>query len=113
MFLKLTNKDPQFKKDGKKRVYQKIRKIALKNLKGSSIEESSKEVNERVEYGHLEMDCVVGKKDSAEVLLVLSKQKIREEITYKLSNKTQESVINTIDELKKGIEENLEKILKR
>ena len=62
VFLKLTNKDLPVKKDGKKRIYQKVRKVALKNLKGSSIEERPKEANERLEYGHWEMDCVVGKK---------------------------------------------------
>jgi len=32
------------KKDGKKRIYQRVKKIALKNLKGSSIEESRKKL---------------------------------------------------------------------
>jgi len=32
-----------------------------KNLRGSSIEERPKEANERMKYGHWEMDCVVGK----------------------------------------------------
>ena len=101
VFLKLTNKDLPVKKDGKKRIYQKVRKVALKNLKGSSIEERPKEANERLEYGHWEMDCVVGKKESAAVLLVLSERKTREEIIFKLPNKTQKSVINAIDELEK------------
>jgi IS30 family transposase len=102
VFLKLTNKDLPVKKDGKKRIYQKVRKkLSLKNLKGSSIDERPQEINERLEYGHWEMDCVVGKKDSAAVLLVLSERKTREEIIFKLPSKTQESVINAIDELEK------------
>jgi len=60
--LRLTNKYLPVKKDGKKRIYQRVKKIALKNLKGSSIEERPKEVNDRKEYGHWEMDCVVGRK---------------------------------------------------
>jgi len=67
-------------------------KKALKNLKGSSIEERPKEVNDRKEYGHWEMDCV---------LLVLSERKTREEIILKLPDKTQESVIKAIDELER------------
>jgi len=66
---------------------KKVKKIALKNLKGSSIEERPKEVNDRKEYGHWEMDCVVGRKNSAAVLLVLSERKTREEIILKLPDK--------------------------
>jgi len=100
VFLKLTNKDLPVKKDGKKRIYQKVRKrVALKNLKGCSIEERPKEVDDRLEYGHWEMDCVVGKKESHAVLLVLSERKTREEIIFKIPNKTQDSVIGVIDEL--------------
>ncbi len=101
VFLRLTNKYLPVKKDGKKRIYQRVKKIALKNLKGSSIEERPKEVNDRKEYGHWEMDCVVGRKNSAAVLLVLSERKTREEIILKLPDKTQESVIKAIDELER------------
>jgi len=100
VFLKLTNKELPVKKDGLKRIYQKVRrKIALKSLRGCSIEERPQDANDREEYGHWEMDCVVGKKESQSVLLVLSERKTREEIIFKLPNKTQESVINAIDEL--------------
>ncbi|NLX64222.1 MAG: IS30 family transposase [Clostridiaceae bacterium] len=99
VFLKLTNKELPVKKDGKKRIYQKVKKIALKNIKGRSIEERPQEVEDRVEYGHWEMDCVVGKKENQEVLLVLSERKTREEIIFKIPNKTQDSVIKAIDEL--------------
>jgi len=93
VFLRLTNKYLPVKKDGKKRIYQRVKKIALKNLKGSSIEERPKEVNDRKEYGHWEMDCVVGRKKS--------ERKTREEIILKLPDKTQESVIKAIDELER------------
>jgi len=99
VFLRLTNKDLPVKKDGKKRIYQKIKRVAHKNLKGCSIEERPQEADERVEYGHWEMDCVVGKKENQEVLLVLSERKTREEIILKMPNKTQESVIRAIDVL--------------
>jgi IS30 family transposase len=100
VFLKLTNKDLPVKKDGKKRIYQRVNKrVSLKNIKGSSIEERPQEAEERREYGHWEMDCVVGRKESQAVLLVLSERKTREEIIIKIADKTQESVINAIDAL--------------
>ena len=99
VFLKLTNKDLPVKKEGKKRDYKKI-KIPYKNLKGKSIEERQPEVENRKEYGHWEMDCVVGKREGkGAVLLVLSERSIREEIIIKMPAKTQESVIAALDRL--------------
>jgi transposase, IS30 family len=101
VFLKLTNKDLPVKKEAKKRNYKKV-KIPHKNLKGTSIEERPSEVDNREEYGHWEMDCVVGKRDGGgAVLLVLSERSIREEIIIKMPAKTQESVIASLDYLER------------
>jgi len=101
VFLTLTNKDLQVKREGKKRNYKKI-KIAHKNLKGTSIEERPSEIDKREEYGHWEMDCVVGKREgSGAVLLVLSERSRREEIIIKMPSKTQESVVASLDRLER------------
>ena len=101
VFLNLTNKDLPVKKDGKKRDYKKI-KIPHKNLKGTSIEERPPEIDNRGEYGHWEMDCVVGKRDGGgAVLLVLSERSRREEIIVKMAGKTQESVLEVLDKLER------------
>lgn len=61
-------------KKEKKRDYKKV-KIPHKNLKGTSIEERTAEVDNREDYGHWEMDCVVGKREGrGAVLLVLSER---------------------------------------
>jgi len=99
VFLNLTNKDLPTKREKKKRGYKKV-KIAHKNLKGTSIEERPAEVEERKEYGHWEMDCVVGKREGkGAVLLVLSERSLREEIIIKIPRKTQEAVIAALDKL--------------
>lgn len=101
VFLNLTNKDLPVKREGKKRDYKKI-KIPHKNLKGTSIEERPAEVESRKEYGHWEMDCVVGKREgSGAVLLVLSERSRREEIIIKMPGKTQESVVASLDRLER------------
>lgn len=100
VFAKLSNKDLPIKKD-EKRPYRKVR-IAHKNLKGTNIEERPKDIEERKEYGHWEMDCVVGKQGGSGVaLLVLTERKTRQEIMIKLSRKTQEEVEKAIDKLEK------------
>ena len=99
VFLSLTNKDLPVKKEVKKRNYKKV-KIAHKNLKGTSIEERPESIEKREENGHWEMDCVVGNHGgSGAVLLVLSERRTREEIIFKMPNKTQESVKKIIDKL--------------
>lgn len=101
VFANITNKDLPVKKYKKKGNYHKV-KIAHKNLKGTSIEERPKEIETRQEYGHWEMDCVVGKQGgSGAVLLVLSERKSRQEIIIKIPSKTQEFVVKAIDALEK------------
>jgi len=101
VFLTLTNIDLPVKRGGKKRDYKKV-KIAHKNLKGTSIEERPLEVENREEYGHWEMDCVVGKREGGgAVLLVLSERSRREEIIIKMPDKTQESVVGSLDRLER------------
>lgn len=101
VFANITNKDLPVKKDKKKSSYRRV-KIAHKNLKGTSIEERPDEVENREEYGHWEMDCVVGNHGgSGAALLVLSERQLREEIIYKMQDKTQESVVKVLDSLEK------------
>ena len=101
VFLRLTNKDLPVKRDKKKGSYKKV-KIAHKNLKGTSIEDRDETIENREEYGHWEMDCVVGNQGgSGAVLLVLSERKSREEIIFKMPDKTQDSVKKMLDALER------------
>lgn len=98
-FLNLTNKHLPNKKDAKKRGYKPVRRVALNNLKGRNIEERPEAVNRREEYGHWEMDSVVGSTKAC--LLVLTERKHREEIIIKLAAKTQACVIAAINALER------------
>ena len=111
-FLNITNKDLPVKKDGKKRRYNKVRKVALNNTKGRSIEERPAEIETREEQGHWEMDCVVGKQGTQAALLVLTERTSRQELIFKLPSKTQENVINTINELEIQHQEDFIRIFK-
>jgi len=109
-FLNLTNKDLPTKRNTKKRKYKPIRKIALNNATGRSIVERPLEVETRNEYGHWEMDCVVGKGKAC--LLVLTERKHREELIIKLSAKTQACVLDAINTLEKRYKSNFPKTFK-
>lgn len=88
------------KKEGKKRKYKKTRP-AYNNLKETSISERPKEVDERVEIGHWEMDTVVGKKGSKTVLLVINERATRKELIFKMPSKSQAAVVGTLDKLER------------
>lgn len=102
LFPNLTNKHLPVKKNGKKRNYDKIRS-AINNSKGTSISERSSEIGRRKEYGHWEMDTVVGKKGTNSVLLVLSERKFRQEIIFKIKSKSQYCVVRALDKLERKI----------
>jgi IS30 family transposase len=100
LFLNISNKNLPVKKDGKKRSYKHIRQ-AYNNVNGTSISERPLEIESREEYGHWEMDTVVGKAGTKVALLVLSERKTREEIIFKIASKSQEEVICCLNRLER------------
>lgn len=102
LFPNLSNKHLPVKKNNKKRNYDKVR-TAINNSKGTSISERSKAIDTRDEYGHWEMDTVVGKQKTSTVLLVLSERKTRQEMIFKMKSKSQNCVVNELDKLERKI----------
>ena len=100
LFPNLSNKHLPVKKETKKRNYDKVR-TATNNKKGISISQRNEEIESREEYGHWEMDTVVGKKGTNAVLLVLTERKTRQEIIRKIKSKSQYCVVKEIDKLER------------
>ena len=112
IFLKLTNKNLPVKKN-EKRQYKRIR-VQKRTSAGTSIEKRPEEINTREEFGHWEMDTVVGKQGvSKKSFLVLTERKTREEIVYLLKNHTAKQVVIALNRIEKQIgTENFRKIFK-
>lgn len=102
LFPTLSSKDLPVKKAGKKRNYHHIRK-AVTNTKGTSISDRPENIDTRGEYGHWEMDTVVGKQGTKTVLLVLTERKTRQEMIFKMASKSQECVVKTLDKLERKL----------
>ena len=101
IFLKLTNKDLPVKKN-KKRKYKKVRKQQKRAAAGDSIEKRPEEIGQREEFGHWEMDSVIGQRGVPKnVLLVLTERKTRDEIIFKLPDHTDEAVVAALDRLER------------
>lgn len=112
LFLNLTNKHLWVKRNGYRRKYKKVNKIALNNTKSRSIEERPEEVNNRETKGHWEMDCVVSGRGSKAVLLVLTERLARTTKIFKMKRKTQEEVAKVLDKLERKYKGNFKEIFK-
>ena len=103
LFLNVTNKHLPVKSKRKKRNMRKISKISKNNIKGRSIEERAKEIMERNDFGHWEMDTVVGcQGGNKDCLLVLTERKTRYEYIFKIPDKSQCSVVKVLDDLERA-----------
>lgn len=98
LFLNVTNKD-LLRKGKKKKKYKKVR--AKKAPAGTSIEKRPKYIEERKEFGHWELDTVIGKRKKGEVLFVLTERKTRFEIIYKAKDKTAQSLVFYLNKLER------------
>jgi IS30 family transposase len=73
------------------------RRMAYRTLRGKSIEERPPAAADRIEYGHWEMDTVVGPSHgSGACLLVLTERATRTEIIRRLPDRTQRSVCRAL-----------------
>jgi IS30 family transposase len=78
---------------------QRIRKN--KKALGHSIEERPSEVADRQEFGHWEIDTVIGKKSGDQVLMTVTERKTRDEIIVRVDAKDAPSINNALSRLKK------------
>lgn len=73
-----------------------------KRLHGQSIEKRPESINDKKEFGHWEIDMVIGKKEKTDqVLLTLTERKTKKEIIRKISGKTVNAVHRCLKKLKK------------
>ena len=101
VFLRLTNKALPFKGSRRKKKTKHVQR-AKQQPKGESIEKRPPEIDGRQEFGHWEMDSVLGRRGkSKNTLLTLTERKTRAEIIFKLNNHSAEEVVAAVDQLEK------------
>ena len=102
-YLEITTKDRKRMKDKSRRCRVERNKIP-ENKKDHSIELRPDYINNRKEFGHFEMDLVLGKQGKdKECLLTLTERKTRFEIVIKLNNKSSSEVIRAIKSIKDNL----------
>ena len=102
LFFGLSVFDLPYSKKAKKKDSRNCR-VALKNIRGRSIEERPKHILKRLEYGHWEMDTVYsGRNKGSSCLLVFTERMTRQELIYKISNRTSKSVVACLDKMEQS-----------
>lgn len=112
VFLSLTNKDLPVK--GKRRnKYRPVRKIQKRATYSHTIDDRPKYIENRTDFGHWEMDSVVGEQGkSKHRLLVLTERKTRKEIIIKLKGHTSGLVVNALNKIEKAMPIPFSKVFK-
>lgn len=111
IFLNLTLKDLPEKRKGEKK--HKRKTTQKRATKGESIENRPEEIATRQEFGHWEMDTVVGARGiSKKSLLVLTERKTRKEIIVLLKDHTSAAVVKALDRLERKLGKKFREIFK-
>lgn len=97
IFLHLTNKDLPEKSKRRRRGYQQVRRVAHPVL--PSITNRPEEINQREQYGHWEMDLIVGKARTRPVLLTLVERMSRQTLIFKLPDRKAATIRAVFDNL--------------
>lgn len=79
---------------------KKKRNRVNKKILGESIEQRPSHINERTEFGHWEIDTVLGSRQKGAVLLTLTERMTRKEVIMKIDQKTTTAIHHAIQQLR-------------
>jgi len=91
---------------------KKRRVVKGKKQIGRSIDERPKEANNREEFGHWEMDTIIGKREKSEVLLTLTERVTGLEIIYKMQGRTAKDTEAKLKKIKSKYGKNFHRLFK-
>lgn len=111
VFLSLKRKHLPGKPRRKSTTDRPEQRPAYANALRPSITDRLKSIAERADFGHWEMDTVVGHaKGKNRVLLVLTERKTRFELIFRIYRKNAKSVVKVLDKLQKQYKDDFSKI---
>ena len=100
LFPHLTNKNLPMRGIRKIRVH---RKPIKRGPVGTSIEKRPSEVLSRAEFGHWEMDSVIGRQTKGETLLVFTERKTRFEMIFRAKDKSALSTVHILNRIERAL----------
>lgn len=87
----------KIKQKGRRKV-----RVQKRISKGTSIEKRPDKINNKEEFGHWEMDCVVGRSTNRKTILALTERKTLKEITMVLKEHNTDEVVKALNRLEKS-----------
>jgi len=100
IFSGISNASLWEKRKARKKKYKKIRRLKKKYQMPKRIDERPAEINERLEYGHWEGDCLKGPvKKGKESLFTLTERLTRQEIIIKIKGSRQSEILRSMNDL--------------
>lgn len=109
MLLKVRNIDLPLRV----KIRTKVRKIRKnRRIFGESIENRPEEINNRIDFGHWEIDTIVGTVDTAPVLLTLDERKTRKRIVRKIKSRSCKEVNKALRKIMREYGKSAPKIFK-
>jgi len=112
LFLGITNEDLPYKKNQGDQRAKSSRTVAWNNRDGKSIEERPDKVNRRKDFGHWEIDLVVGRKGTKPVILTLLERQTRKSLYVLVKNKSQKEVLQALRRLQRRVKGNFTQVFK-
>ena len=112
LFLSITSEDLAYQKKRGSRASRSRRTIAWNNRDGKSIDERPEAVNSREEFGHWEIDLVVGRKGTKRVILTLVERQTRKSLYILVKNKSQKEVIQALRRLQRRVKGDFTQVFK-
>ena len=110
VFLHLTRKDLPFKGKRKRIIRKTI--VPKRACMGTSIEQRPIGVLSRVDFGHWELDSVIGRRCKGNTLLVLTERKTRKELVFRSKDKTAFSTVSMLNSLERMLGKDFKKVFK-
>lgn len=110
LFQTITNKN-LLRRGSMRRPYRKV-KTPKRPPRGESIERRPSEISSRNEFGHWEMDSVVGKQGKRQSLLVLTERKTRQELIFKVPGQSAKHTVQMLDRLERKLGQHFPQIFK-
>lgn len=101
VFYALTNNDLWEKTHRRKRAEKPERRVVHPQF--PSIETRPAHIGQRQDLGHWELDLVVGKRETAPALMVMTERITREIIIRKIPNKRSATIVAELDKLEKSM----------
>ena len=101
LFRRFTNKDLT-RKGRRKRKYRKVKR-ACTPPRGTSIDFRPPHIMQRNEFGHWELDSVIGTKNKGQTLLVMTERKTRFELVFRSGDKSAASTVKALNRLEKRL----------